>query len=128
MRTQQGLRRSPIKRGSGSRRQRTVYGVQIRGKPCAYCGAAAVNGDHVVPRSLVRRYNATAPEGAPSIPAKWLEVVPACFACNLLKATRRLVPPSWRDQVAALNRFFGGAKWRVWNGDPKHPSYAEVWK
>jgi 5-methylcytosine-specific restriction endonuclease McrA len=100
-----------------------------KGGPCAYCQAArAVNWDHVVPRSLVRRYNRSAPLDAPSIPAEWLVVVGACFACNIRKGSRRLVPPSWAKQVHALNRFFGGTPFRVWAGDTKEPAFAEAWQ
>lgn len=98
----------------------------IRSQPCAYCGDPAVNGDHVIPRSVVRSYNWSAPAEAKSIPAAWLEIVPACFACNILKGTRRLVPPSWARRVAAMNRFFGGTPWRTWDGSPTAPAYREV--
>lgn len=116
--------RTPIK---GTRRQRTVYGIQIRGSACVYCGKPAVNGEHVIPRALVRKYNATAPEEAPSIPAEWLVVEPSCFNCNIRKGTRRLVPPSWKHRIAAMNRFFGGVEWRIWSGDPADPAYAKAW-
>lgn len=109
-----------------SRRQETVYGVVIRGRPCAYCGKPAVNADHVIPAALVRRYNRSAPLDAPSIPAEWLAVVPACFECNIRKGTRRLVPPSWASKVSALNAFFGGSPFRVWDGSPQSPAYTEV--
>lgn len=112
---------------SGTRREK-IYGVEIRGKACAYCALPAVNGDHVIPRSLIRRYNANAVEGAPSIPSKWLAVVPSCFACNILKGTRRLVPPSWAGQVNSLNRFFGGSAFRVWTGDIHEPAFTAVHK
>ena len=97
--------------------------------PCAYCGVRrAVNFDHVVPRSVVRTYNLNATDEMPSIPAKWLATVGACFECNILKGTRRLVPPGWRDEVAAMNRFFGGARWMVWNGDTQAEAFKAVHK
>lgn len=107
-----------------SRRERYVYGVQIRGKPCAYCGSPAVNGDHVIPRSLVRKYKR---DDGPSIPAEWLEVVPSCFSCNILKGNRRLIPPYWRKHKARLDEFFGGVEWRVWFGDPHEEAYSKAW-
>ena len=110
-----------------SRRAQTVYRVPIRGEPCAYCRERpAVNGDHVIPRALVRSYNRSAPVDAPSIPSKWLAVVPSCFSCNIRKGTRRLVPPSWSSQIKALDRFFGGTPFRVWDGDPMSPAFREV--
>ncbi|MPZ71414.1 MAG: hypothetical protein GEU71_18110 [Actinobacteria bacterium] len=105
-----------------SLRAKVVYGVEIRGQPCAYCGQPAVNGDHVIPRSTVRHYNAS--DATESIPSAWLAVVPSCFACNIRKGTRRLVPPSWAKRVKAMNRFFGGTKWRVWQGDTSEVAYA----
>lgn len=83
--------------------------------------------DHVVPRSLVRRYNRYAPIEAPSIPPEWLDTVPACFKCNIRKGPRRLVPPSWEKCVEKMNAFFGGVPFRVWHGDPSEPAYAEAW-
>ena len=103
-----------------------VDGVRITGA-CAYCGVRkAVNRDHVIPRSLIRNYNRFAPDDAPSIPAEWLEVVGACFECNIRKSSRRLVPPSWIKRVKALNRFFPGTPWRVWNGNPQAAAFREV--
>ena len=102
------------------------YAMRLRGRPCAYCGAPAVNGDHVIPRSVVRSYNRSAPTGAPSIPNEWLTVVAACFACNIRKGPRRLVPPSWAARVNELNHFFGGTPFRVWHGDPSAPAFAAV--
>lgn len=94
---------------------------------CAYCGKRRADSrDHVVPRSVLRTYNATAPIDAPSVPAKWLVEVGCCLTCNWLKANSRLVPPSWRRQVAAMNRFFGGTEWRTWAGDPRDPALKAV--
>lgn len=93
---------------------------------CAYCGARAVNKDHVIPRQVVRTYNRRAPLDAPSIPAEWLETVPACFACNMRKGSRRLVPPSWGKRVEKLNKFFGGTPWRVWHGGTDEPAFRET--
>ena len=94
---------------------------------CAYCQTRrGYTKDHVIPRALLRRYNRTAPLEAPSIPPKWLDTVPCCLECNVRKATRRLVPPSWERQVTALNRFFPGVPWRVWHGDVSEPAFAQV--
>lgn len=114
------------KRKKASKSLRTNLNVVIRGEPCAYCGAPAANGDHVIPRSLVRSYNLYAPADAPSIPVELLSVVPACFDCNSRKQARRLVPPSWAQHIDQLNDFFGGAPWRVWDGDPKSPAFREA--
>jgi hypothetical protein len=93
---------------------------------CAYCQKRrAVNRDHVVPRSLVKRL-----KGRPlrsDIPEELLVTVPACLFCNTGKGTRRLVPPSWADRVALLNELIPGKPWRVWDGDTKSPAYREVW-
>lgn len=94
---------------------------------CAYCGKErGQNWDHVIPRSMVKSYNRSAPIEAPSIPAEWLALVAACHTCNVRKAARRLVPMSWRDRVAAMNRFFGGTPWRCWDGDPMAAAFREV--
>lgn len=94
---------------------------------CAYCGVRrAVTRDHVIPRSVLRSYNRAAPEGAPSVPGKWLDVVGACFECNVTKSSSRLVPPSWKAEVNQLNRFFGGTEWRVWSGSPSDPALKAV--
>lgn len=85
---------------------------------CAYCrNAQAVNRDHVVPKSYRRK--------AP-IPDDLAGTVPACFACNIRKGNRRLVPASWADKLAALEAAYPGTPWRIWNGDPKSSAYAEV--
>lgn len=95
---------------------------------CAYCQEArAVNRDHVIPRHIIRVYNRHAPLEAPSIPAEWLETVPSCFACNIRKGHRRLVPPSWEKRLSRLNKFFGGVPWRVWHGDPKEDVFRLAW-
>lgn len=129
------LKRSPLLRKPKRRRVRkngtharaaVVYGVEIRGRPCAYCGAPAQNGDHVIPKSELTKYNRTAPEDALSIPKAWLAVEPACITCNVNKGRRRLVPPTWARRVKAMNRFFGGAPWRVWRGGVDEPAFREV--
>ena len=117
-----GIGSPPVKQSVRER----LYETPIRGQPCAYCGAAAVNADHVIPRVVIRNYNRSAPVDAPSIPGKWLAVVPACFSCNIRKGARRLVPLSWRDEVAALNRFFGGTPFRVWSGRVDEPAFSET--
>lgn len=87
---------------------------------CAYCGTErAVNMDHVVPKSLAKKH--------PELPEHLRETVPACWKHNILKGTRRLVPPSWSDRVPELNEFFGGTEFRVWYGDVSEPAYRETW-
>lgn len=98
------------------------------GDVCAYCGVLrGVNKDHVVPRQLVRAYNRRTLIVQPPIPAEWRATVWSCFACNLRKGARRLVPASWADRVDALNDFFGPPPFRVWDGDPKSVAFAGVW-
>lgn len=85
---------------------------------CAYCRKArAVNMDHVVPRSYRRKQ---------AIPPELAGTVPACFACNNRKGTRRLVPGSWAPLIPLLESHYPGTPWRVWNGDTSDPSYREV--
>lgn len=108
---------------------------------CAYCRERrAVNRDHVVPQSLQRKHAPRRPTltvvlGAeqiyrsvirPPIPPDLLGTVPSCFECNNRKGTRRLVPPDWKSKVPALNAFFGGAPWRVWDGNPRAQGFREV--
>ena len=72
---------------------------------CAYCGKPAVHMDHIVSKSMRRRHPG------------WEDVtVPACFACNMRKGTRRLVPPSWKDRLDELP---GTRPWKVWDGKPQ---------
>lgn len=75
---------------------------------CAYCGERAVHMDHVVHR-FERKKRA-------GIPTEFLGLEPACMKCNITKGTRRLVPPSWAHQLDAMNEFFGGTRWRTWDG------------
>jgi len=85
---------------------------------CAYCGQRAVHNDHVLPRSLVKRYNRDRHRyGRPEIPSRWLVTVLSCGSCNWRKLTRRLVPPSWAGDVELLSAFFGGPKFQVWSGE-----------
>ena len=83
---------------------------------CAYCGNPAVNMDHVIPKSVARRY---------LVPIDLLATVPSCFTCNIRKGTRKLVPPSWADKIPALKAAIPG-RWRVWSGDPLEPAFREV--
>lgn len=99
--------------------------IAIEG-PCEYCRVKrADTRDHVVPRSVLRTYNATAPVEAPSVPEKWLVEVPCCSACNLRKGRRRLVPPSWGREVPAMIKFFG-VPWAVWDGNPASDAFKAV--
>lgn len=89
-------------------------------KLCAYCGKRrAVNSDHVVPRSLARRF--------PDMPAELRATVPSCFDCNIRKGTRKLVPPSWEPYIPGLTLLIPG-HWRVWHGDPSEPAFRETWR
>jgi 5-methylcytosine-specific restriction endonuclease McrA len=88
---------------------------------CAYCGQTKpVHMDHVLAKSLVRNYNRSRKlfswQNRPEIPAEWLAKVPACFQCNMLKSTRRLLPPTWAHRVDAISGFFLGARFQVWDG------------
>jgi hypothetical protein len=86
---------------------------------CAYCRKArAVNRDHVIPKSLRKRLG--------EVPAHLLLTVPACFACNIRKGQRHLVPPSWAGLVDELNEVVGGAEWRVWDGDVRSEAFTAV--
>jgi len=96
------------------------YEKRVRIYPCAYCGKSrADNWDHVVPRSVQKKH--------PQMPVDLTFLAPACFDCNILKGNRRLVPPSWADKVDALNDYFGGVEWRVWDGNPQSEAYAKAW-
>ena len=72
---------------------------------CSYCGTArAVHRDHIFSKALRRRF----PE--------WENVtVPACYRCNMVRGTRRLLPPSWADREQELEELTGKC-WFVWNG------------
>jgi hypothetical protein len=90
---------------------------------CAYaCSLPAVHADHVVPRLLQKKY---ARMGKP-LPAELCVTVPACFNHNILKGTRRLVPPSWAGKVDELNGLVSGARFRVWHGSAAEPAFREV--
>ena len=62
-----------------------------------------------------------------TLPDELLATVPSCFKCNVLKGTRKLVPPSWADRIPALKAAIPGA-WRVWTGDVKDPAFSAVHK
>lgn len=84
---------------------------------CAYCRKRrAVNQDHVVPKSVAKRYE---------LPMHLAKTVGSCFECNMRKGARKLVPPSWEKHLTELNFWVPGA-WRVWDGDPKSPAFREV--
>lgn len=96
------MRRSPLARVSGV---------------CAYClKKRATNRDHVVPRSIAKRYN---------LPEALKATVPACFDCNNRKGTRKLIPASWACHIPALQEVIPGA-WRVWDGDPQSDAFRAV--
>ena len=90
---------------------------------CAYCGTRrAVHADHVVPKGYSKRNKAR----YDAMPDEWKVTVGACTECNWGKYTRRLVPPSWADKIDALNDYFGGTPWRVWDGNPQAAAFREV--
>ncbi len=74
---------------------------------CAYCRKEpAVHLDHIMSRALRRRF------------PDFTDTVPACFKCNMIKGTRRLIPPSWAHRQAELEELTSHP-WQVWNGDPR---------
>ena len=85
---------------------------------CAYCGARAVNADHVIPKAVLRRWSVgRRTEGRPRLPRDFRHVtVPSCFKCNIAKGTRLLIPESWADRLDELNDL-GIGTYRVWRGD-----------
>ena len=104
------------------------------GRLCAYCHKErAVNRDHVVPKSLRKTHNtnyrvsSARRESRTPVPAELLRTVPSCFACNIRKGSRRLVPPSWAKHIARLDELFPGTPWRVWHGGLDEPAYREAW-
>ncbi len=74
---------------------------------CSYCRKArAVHQDHIFSKALRRRF------------PDWENItVPACYHCNMIRGTRRLLPPSWADREAELEELTGRC-WFVWNGEP----------
>ena len=87
---------------------------------CEYCGQRrAVNRDHVVPKSLQKRYY---------LPAYLSGTVGSCFECNIRKGTRALVPSSWAEHISALKEYIPQRHWREWDGDPKSPAFNGVHK
>ena len=72
---------------------------------CSYCEKARqVHQDHIFSKALRRRFPA------------WENVtVPACYRCNMVRGTRRLLPPSWADRQAELEELTG-KRWAVWTG------------
>jgi len=93
--------------------------MSIRNQPCAYCGAQAAGRDHVVPRSIAKKY--------PALPDHLRATVPACLPCNVRKINRKLVPPSWAERIPELCEAIPGA-WRVWRGDTSEPAFSGVWR
>jgi 5-methylcytosine-specific restriction endonuclease McrA len=86
---------------------------------CQYCGRAAENVDHVVPRSLGGTHT-------------WDNVVAACRRCNHTKADRSLAELGWalphppRTPNGAVWRLLGSRsldpRWRTWLGMPESVS------
>lgn len=89
---------------------------------CAYCRSeTARNTDHLITRSQARRsLNAARARNEPKFK------VPACFACNVRKATRLYVPMGY-EHKAELERVTG-AVYREWDGDPKSETFRSVVK
>lgn len=91
--------------------------------PCMYCRTKrAVHADHVIPKSLQKKY---ARMGKP-FPADLCATVGSCMACNLLKATLRLVPPAWEHRLDEINALVGGTPFRMWDGNPNARYYVEA--
>ena len=89
---------------------------------CAYCRRRlAVNRDPVIPKALLRRLL----KAGLDISAELLALEPACFECNVLKGTRKLVPPSWADKIPALKELLPGP-WRTWDGNPMSPAFTQT--
>ena len=89
---------------------------------CEYCGKArAVHKDHVVPKArlatLIREHALGVRKLDPLKNApEWLfDTVPSCFACNMRKGPRLLVPPSWVKRISRLNRI-GMGTFQAWDG------------
>lgn len=94
--------------------------VRPASKLCEYCHERrAIHRDHVVPRSLLRRFHG-------NVPAHLLELAFSCGLCNWRKQARRLIPESWAPRLAELTALFPGTPWRVWDGNPKSPAYSAV--
>ena len=76
----------------------------MRNVLCEYCRSnRAVHMDHIASKSERR-----------SLPDEWATVtVPSCFDCNILKGTRRLVPPGYERLEELLGY---GKKWEEWDG------------
>jgi hypothetical protein len=92
---------------------------------CAYCGDKAIHMDHVVPKSLQRKYHQ---QHGKKLPLDLAATVPSCGDCNWRKGTRRLVPPSWADKVDELNVLFFGSRFRVWAGDPQSEAFTGTYR
>lgn len=101
----------------------------IAAELCAYCQKEpAVTKDHVVPKTFLRKGHAWSNQRRKALRAldpSLLKTVPACYTCNLRKATRKLVPASWEGKIPLLKQAIPGP-WRVWNGDPQDAAYREV--
>lgn len=96
--------------------RRTVFARD--GSKCQYCGSAAENLDHVIPRS----------KGGPHT---WENVVAACRRCNTRKEDRlpheagmvlRTTPQAPRHRIQLLALCGGGSEdWSTYLGDPVAP-------
>lgn len=90
---------------------------------CAYCGKArAVHREHVLPKSLQKKYARM----GKAFPAALCVTVGSCMACNLLKATLRLVPPAWESRLDEINALVSGTPFRMWDGNPNARYYVEA--
>ncbi len=80
---------------------------------CAYClKARAVHKDHIVSGRLLRKKR---PDGSPRYPG-WNDVtVPACFACNVIKGDRTLVPVGY-ERLSELQELAVKEIWTEWGG------------
>ncbi len=76
---------------------------------CSYCGKPAVHMDHIVSKGMRTQIAA---DGSLRYPG-WDDVtVPACFACNMRKGTRRLVPMDYEP----FDQLPGTRPWMRWDG------------
>ncbi len=80
---------------------------------CAYCRTErAVNRDHIVPKRLL---NKKRPDGSPRYPGWENVTVPACFACNMRKGDRPLVPVGY-ERLPELQGLAVQEIWTEWDG------------
>ena len=91
---------------------------------CAYCKIRpAIHWDHIVSKADRKRQR---PDKSFVYPGDWEnEKVPACFACNIYKSTRHLVPEGYErlEELQAIN-----SNWREWKGSTDEPAFRDTHK